>query len=48
MQNYKEFNKNENIYAPYDDNDDDDEEEEEGAKNINEETVCCSGSCNIY
>ena len=48
VQNYKEFNKNENIYAPYDDNDDDDEEEEEGAKNINEETVCCSGSCNIY
>ena len=42
VQNYKEFNKNENIYAP------DDDEEEEGRKNINEETVCCSGSCSIY
>ena len=42
MQNFKEFNKIANIYSP----NDDDEEEEDG-KNINEETVCCSGVCSI-
>ena len=38
VQSFKEFNKNENIYAPDDD--------EDGI--INKETVCCSGSCSIY
>ena len=42
VQNFKEYNKNENIYES------DNGYDEENNGNIDKETVCCSEGCSIY